>query len=185
MALQPQRPAFLIIGEILRPHGIRGELKMRVMTSYPERIAKLERIFLSEDEAGTKAQPHALQSARLSHNYALLKLAGVDDRSAADHLRALYVLVELDAAVPLEAGEYYLYELIGVNVITVEGETLGILTEILETGANDVYIIESAVYGQVLIPAIDEVIIETDIAHRTLTVKLPEGLLPAKRADEQ
>ena len=175
-----QTPDYLVLGKILRPQGLRGELRMHVRTDYPERLADLERVYLSKDEAGTHVTAYALEHVRLHQGYALLTLEGIGDRDQAEPLRQLFVLVDMENAVPLEEGEFYLYELIGVEVITVEGEHLGKLIDVLETGANDVYVVKSDAYGDVLIPAIDGVIIETDIEARRLTVQLPEGLLPPR-----
>ncbi|MCA9904907.1 MAG: 16S rRNA processing protein RimM [Anaerolineae bacterium] len=175
-----QTPEYLVLGKILRPHGVRGEIRMHVLTDYPERLADLEYVYLSEDEAGTSVTTYTLEHVRLHQSYALLTLEGIGDRDQAEPLRQLYVLVDMDNAVPLEEGEFYLYELIGVEVSTIDGEVLGALVDVIETGANDVYVVKSAAYGEVLIPAIDGVIVETDIAARKMTVQLPEGLLPAR-----
>jgi 16S rRNA processing protein RimM len=95
----------------------------------------------------------------------------------------LYLLVDLPNAVPLEEGEFYLYQLIGVQVETVEGETIGTLVEVLETRANDVYIVDSPRYGEVLIPVTPETIVRTDVEAGKVIVSLPEGLLPSKQQD--
>ncbi|MBE2266947.1 MAG: 16S rRNA processing protein RimM, partial [Anaerolinea sp.] len=102
-----------------------------------------------------------------------------------DRLRNLLVMVALENAVPLEEGEFYLYELIGLNVQTESGEALGTLTEVLETGANDVYVVNSPRYGEVLIPVLPETILETNIAAKRMTVRLPDGLLPEQGASSK
>ena len=78
----------------------------------------------------------------------------------------------------MEEGEFYLYQLIGLTVRTVEGTALGTITDILETGANDVYIVDSDIYGELLIPVTEETILETSIEQGTVVVSLPDGLLP-------
>jgi 16S rRNA processing protein RimM len=164
----------------MRPHGIKGELRVRMMTDYPERIAKLETIYLS-DKAEPKAKaakPYKVQGMRMNGDFGLLKLHEIPDRTAAEKYRGLFVLVDMEHAVPLEAGEFYLYQLIGLKVQTEDGETLGKLTEVLETGANDVYVVESERYKEILIPVTAETIIKTDVNAGILIVKLPEGLLP-------
>jgi 16S rRNA processing protein RimM len=175
----PPQPEYLLLGEILRPHGVMGEVKMRVLTAYPERISKLESVYLGSGTDGADARIYVVERSRMNQGYVLLKLQDIDDRNAADTLRQLYVMVSLDEAIPLEEGEFYLYQLIGLTVKTTDDETLGTLTEVLETGANDVYIVDSPQYGEVLIPATPETIIKTDIDGRTVIVKLPEGLLPS------
>lgn len=178
MPTPPPKPRYLLLGEILRPHGIRGELRMRVMTDYPERIRELGSIFLSADEDGAKAKAYTVQALRMHQGYALLTIKGVDDRDAADRLRGLFALVAIDEAVPLEEGEFYLYQIIGLDVVTEDGERLGTLNDVMETGANDVYIVASERYGSVLIPVIEGVVLKTDLEASTITVRLPEGLLP-------
>jgi 16S rRNA processing protein RimM len=178
-ASTPPEPEYLLLGEILRPHGILGEVKMRVLTAYPERLSELKTVYLSNDPDGTDAHEHPVEKVRMNQGYALIKMKGIHDRSEADTLRELYVMVKLEDAIPLEDGEFYLYQLIGLTVKTVEGETLGTLTEVLETGANDVYIVDSPQYGEVLIPVTPETIIETDVDSRIVIVKLPDGLLPS------
>ncbi len=171
-------PQYLILGEVLRPHALRGELRIRILTDYPERIIAGKTIYLAEKIDG-KATAYQVEYLRANKEYGLLKLRGIENRDQADLLRELLVLTDIDDAVPLEDGEFYLYEMIGLDVQTEDGEMLGKLVEVLETGANDVYIIDSPRYGEVLIPAIDQTILKTDIDAGVMTVRLPEGLLPS------
>jgi 16S rRNA processing protein RimM len=173
------RPPFLLIGEVLRPHGIRGELRMRLLTAYPERVARLETVYLAESIDAPQRTPYRVQGMRMNAPYGLLKLHGIDDRTIAERLRGLMVMVDIEHAVPLEEGEFYLYQLIGLHVVLSDGTPLGTLSDVLEAaGANDVYVVDSPVYGEVLIPVIPQTILSTDMEARVLTVQLPEGLLP-------
>lgn len=176
---QPLQPDYLLIGEILRPHGVIGELRTRVLTRHPEHLKKLKSVYLAESPEPQKVTEYKVEKVRLHQEYVLFKFEGINDRDAADKLRQLFVMVATENAVPLDEGEVYLYQLIGLNVQTEDGQLLGQLTEVLETGANDVYIVESPQYGEVLIPATDETILETDIESGLMTVKLPDGLLPS------
>ncbi|MFW5748718.1 MAG: ribosome maturation factor RimM [Chloroflexota bacterium] len=171
-------PRYLLLGEILRPHGVRGEVRMRVLTDYPERIAELDHVYLGRGPDDTKAESVRVADMRMHKGYGLVRFKGVTNRNDAELLRGLYVMVRTEDAVPLDEDEVYLYQLIGMTVRTEDGAELGTLVEVLETGANDVYIVQSKRYGEVLIPAIDETIIETDTDSNTMTVSLPEGLLP-------
>ncbi len=174
-----ETPHFLLLGEILRPHGVRGELRVRLLTDYPERINDMERLYLGKDALSEDAEEYSVEYLRPHQDgYGLLKLAGIDDRNAADLLRQLFVMVALEDAVPLEEGEFYLYQLIGLAVQTQEGQSLGVIREVLETGANDVYIVDSPTHGEILIPVTDETILKTDIQAGLVVVNLPEGLLP-------
>lgn len=172
-------PRFLLLGEVLRPHGLRGELRVRLLTDYPERIEGLEQIHLATDVHGRQVRACQVQHMRMHQRYGLLKLAGVDDRNAAEMLRELKVLVAIEDAVPLEEEEFYLFQLIGLQVLTLDGCDLGKVRDIIETGANDVYIVDSPDHGEILIPATADTLLETNISGGFLRVQLPEGLLPA------
>ncbi len=174
----PAGPRYLLLGEILRPHGIRGELRMRVLTDFPERIPTLAAVYIGVGPASPDVKPYQVEHMRMHQAYGLLKLQGVEDRSQAELLRDLLVMVPLENAVPLEPGEFYLYQLIGLAVETVDGEALGTLRDVIETGANDVYVVASPAHGEVLLPATDEVIVRVDIAAGVMVVNLIEGLLP-------
>jgi 16S rRNA processing protein RimM len=172
-------PKYLLLGEILRPHGIRGELRVRILTDYPERINNLEQVYVGKSPNTTTATAYFVQHMRMHQDYGLLKLKSIDDRDAADKLRQLFVMIDLDNAIPLDEGEHYLFELVGLKIQTEDGEYFGELTEVLETGANDVYIIASPKYGEVLLPVIEDVVLNTDVDAGVITVKIPDGLLPS------
>ena len=171
-------PKYLLIGEVLRPHGIIGEVKTKILTHYPERLSRLKTVYLTPSVDSNKITEYSLERVRMHQGYALLKFKGIDDRDQADLLRQLVVMIAVGDAVPLDEGEHYLYQLVGLTVQIEGGETLGTLTEVLETGANDVYIVDSPKYGEVLIPATSETILSTDIATKLMIVRLPNGLLP-------
>lgn len=172
-------PKYLLIGAILRPHGVIGEVRMKVITHYPERLPELKTVYLAPAPDSTKITEHQLERVRMHQEYALLKFKGIDDRNQADMLRQLVVMVAIGDAIPLEEGEHYLYQLIGLTVQTEAGEILGTLTDVLETGANDVYIVDSPQYGEVLIPATAETIKSTNVESGIMVVLLPDGLLPS------
>jgi 16S rRNA processing protein RimM len=174
-------PKYLLIGEILRPHGIRGELRMRILTDYPERVKDLPSVFLGTSPQDQKPKKHHVKSARLHQDYLLITLKEVPDRDKAEMMRGLFVMVDIREAVPLEDDEIYLFQLIGMRVETENGEFLGTVTDVLETGANDVYIIDSPAYGEVLLPVIDGTITKTDTETNTMTVVIPEGLIENKK----
>jgi 16S rRNA processing protein RimM len=176
-----KRPEYLVIGEVLRPHAVQGELRIRILTDYPERIAELETIYLGADVESAAIKPYSVVGMRMHQNYGLLSLHGIDNRDKADRLRGLFIMVDIDHAVPLNEGEFYLYELLGLEVRTEAGETLGTISEVIETGANDVYVVDSPRFGEVLIPVTGETVLETNIAAGIVTVRLPEGLLPPQK----
>jgi len=173
-----KHPEYLILGEILRPHGVRGEVRMRIITDYPERLHDLKTLYIGKSTDTQQKETIHLKSVRFHKEYALLTIEGYNDRNQADALRGKVVMVGIDDAVPLEDGEYYLFELIGLRVI-VDGEEIGTIQEVLQTGANDVYIVDGPQYGELLIPAHEETIDELDFEAGTVTMTLPEGLLPS------
>jgi len=156
---------------VLRPHGIRGELRVEILTDYPERIALHRVLYL-----GPESRPYPVEGVRFHRGAALIKLAGCDDRTAAEALRGQWVQVPIEAAVPLEEGEYYHFQVVGVEVITAEGESLGRIVEVIDTGANDVYVVHGP-RGEVLIPAIEDVVRELDLEARRMIVEILPGLL--------
>lgn len=173
-----EQPKYLLIGEILRPHGVRGELRLRVLTDYPERISKLKSVFIGKDPYAPNLRSFDVQAVRFHQGYALLTVKQIADRTQAEDYRGLFVMVDIEHAVPLEDDEIYVYELIGMTVETDTGETLGEIIEVLETGANDVYIVDSVKYGEILIPVTDDTLIKTDTDTNRVIMKLPNGLLP-------
>jgi 16S rRNA processing protein RimM len=174
------QPRYLLVGEVLRPHGILGELRVRVLTAYPERLVRLKTIYIGRDIDAPDVKPYRLTKGRLHQEYALLKLEGINDRTQAEAFRQMFIMVAIEDAVPLDEGEIYLYQLIGLTVITDTGEKLGSITEVLETGANDVYIVDSPQYGEILIPITPETHLKTDTQAGVVIVKLPDGLLPQR-----
>ncbi len=160
-----------MIGEVLRPQGVRGEVRVRVLTDFPERFQALESVYL-----GQALTPVLVESTRLHQGYVLLKLAGYDDRTSVELLRHALVQIPIEEAMPLEEGEYYLYQVVGLATWTKQGEYLGRVREVLSTGANDVYVIRGP-KGEILLPAIDEVVRDVDLEAGRLTVELMEGLV--------
>ena len=162
---------YLAIGRVSAPRGVRGELRVDVETEDPERFRILKRVYLGEEYA-----PYRVLSGRVHRGQALLLLEGVTDRNTAEGWRGAYVYVAIDDALPLREGEYYYHQIIGLEALTEEGEALGRVTEVLVTGANDVYVIQGP-RGEVLFPALEGVVLRIDLANGRMTVRIPEGLL--------
>ncbi len=164
-------PRFLAVGRVVRPHGLRGELLMQVLTDFPDRLQSVDTVFLGETH-----RPHKVESARRHGQDMLLNLAEIDGREAAEAVRGQWVSIQLADAADLPPGRYYYYQIEGLNVFTEEGEALGRVVEILETGANDVYVVRSD-EREILLPAIDTVIREIDLEGGRMVVHLLEGLV--------
>jgi len=171
-ARQPEL-RYLAIGRVVRAHGLHGEVSVTILTEFPERFETTEWVYLGNE---FEATPYRLERYRWHKKNLLLTLSGVANRTQAEQLRGQFVQVPLEEAVPLPEGTYYLYQLIGLQVITVDGQSLGSVHDILETGANDVYVVEGD-ERQILLPAIDDVIQSVDIEAGQIVVQVIDGLI--------
>jgi 16S rRNA processing protein RimM len=165
-----------VVGQVLRPHGVRGEVRVKILTGYPERLEQHACFYLARPASPEAVRRYPVEQLRLHQDVLLLKLGGCDDRNTADALRGMLVQIPAAEAVPLEEGEYYLFQLVGMQVETEDGEHLGRVTQVLETGANDVYIVQGS-RGEMLLPAIEDVMVELDLESRRMVVRLTPGLL--------
>lgn len=169
-------PRYLAVGQVLCPHGVRGEVRVRILTDYPERLERHAYFYLAYPTSPEEAQRYAVERVRIRGGVLLLKLGGCNDRNSAEMLRGMLVQIPTADAVPLEEGEYYYFQLIGVQVETDAGEPLGEVVEVLGTGANDVYVVQGP-RGEVLLPAISSVVLALDLDARRMVVRLLPGLL--------
>jgi len=166
-----ETPRHLIIGRVLKPFGVRGELKVEILTDFPERFASLRTVYLGDD-----AKSFSVEQARLHSDAALIKLAGIDTPEDAATLREQWVRVAVEDAVALPAGRVYLYQLIGLRVKTTAGQSLGEITEVLDTRANGVYIVHDGT-REILLPAIPDVVKEINLERGEMIVALIDGLV--------
>jgi len=163
---------YLVVGEVLKPWGFRGEVKIKILTDYPNRLVKHKTLYL-----GPQARAFQVERARLHSGYALLKFIGYDTDTSVAKLRGEIVQIPVEEAAKLKRGQYYHHEIIGLNVVTQAGAPLGVVAEILETGANDVYLVRTAQDKEILIPAIKSVIKKINLDTKTMTVELLPGLV--------
>jgi len=158
-------PVYLAIGLLRRPHGVRGEIMLEI---------KPGEIFF----VGKEYQPLKVATKRKHNKGLLLSFEGINDRDAIGHLRNHSVYVDLNDWPPLPEGSYYDFELIGLEVIEKDTkEVLGELKQIIKTGANDVYLVESESGREILLPAIPNVILDVELADRQMKVYLLPGLV--------
>ncbi len=170
-------PSHLIIGRVRASWGRRGEVRAEVLTDFPERFGQMTRILVGEEH-----RPYRLSSARLQQGEAILKLEGIDTPEQAGELRGEFLYVPVAEAMPLATDVYYHYQILGLEVYTTSGKFLGQVTDILETGANDVYVVRNANRREVLIPALAEVVQEVDLEHHRMLVTPPPGLVEEEEA---
>jgi 16S rRNA processing protein RimM len=169
-------PAFLEIAQIQTAFGVDGEVRAHILTDFPRRFARLKKVFLGEE-----CKPYSVEQAKVRGNDVFLKLGGVTTPEEAAKLRLKMVQVPIAEAMPLPKDAYYQYQVIGLNVVSVEGQVLGQVTEILPTGGNDVYIVRGE-QGELLLPAIADVIQQIDVAADRVVVTLLDGMEPTPLA---
>jgi 16S rRNA processing protein RimM len=166
-------PRFVAIGRIVQPHGVRGEVSVEVLTDFPERFDTIEVVYLG---SASEAEARRVKTSRWHQDRVLLSFEGCEDRTAAEELRGLLVQIPAEEVMPLPEGEYYAHDLIGLDVLTVEGEALGRVNDILFTGANEVYVVVGP-RGQILLPAITDVVERIDLSAGQIVVRLMDGLV--------
>lgn len=164
---------FFQVGVISSTHGIRGEVKVFPTTDDAGRFQDLKRVIL---DAGKEQIPLEIQNVKFFKQFVILKFKGIDNINDIERYKGRPLLVSREDAVELEEDEYYIADLIGMEVRTDEGE-VGTLKDVIETGANEVYVVEFETYGEVLIPAIHECILNVDIENMQMVVHLLEGLV--------
>jgi 16S rRNA processing protein RimM len=146
-------------------------MKVEILTDFPGRFSLLRKVYL-----GPKAVPFNLEGFRLHKGAALLKLEGCHDRTTVEKLRGQLVQIPLEEAMPLQEGEYYEHQIVGLAVWTTGGEYLGTVNEVIFTESNEVYVVRGE-GREILIPAVEGVVLEIDLAQGRLMVELMEGMI--------
>ena len=164
-------PVYLTVGYLRRPHGVRGEIVMDLHTDFPERLKRGRKMFVTEDHT-----PLTIQSVREHQNGVLIKFDGIDTPEEAGQYRNQWAYVNASEVPSLPEGQLYQYELFGFQVVDENEEPLGELVEIIETGANNVYVVRADSGKEILLPAIPSVILDLDAERRRMRVHLLEGL---------
>lgn len=165
---------YLRVGVIASVHGIHGEVKVYPTTDDVTRFSDLKSLFL---DTGTGCINLEIEHVKFFKQFAILKFKGFDKIEDIEKYRNKDLLVTRENAVKLEEDEYFICDLIGAKVITDLGEDLGILDDVLQTGANDVYVVKTIEGKEILLPYIDECVLNIDIEKSIITVHLMPGLL--------
>lgn len=165
---------YITIGEIGSPHGLRGEVRVISLTDFPERFKTTKHVFLS---VGNSLLEKAVESAVVQRNGIVLKLEGLDSPEQAKKFRGALLQVPRQELWPLPDGVYYQFEIVGLQVVTVEGSALGEVTEVLTTGGNDVYVIKGGLGQEYLVPALRSVVKKIDTGAGLMIIEPLPGLL--------
>ena len=164
----------LQVGVISSTHGVRGEVKVFPTTDDVKRFKKLKKVIL---DTGREHLPLEIESVKFFKQFAILKFKGIDNINDIEKYKGKSLLVDRENAVKLRKDEYFIADMIGLIVFTDDGDEFGKLKDVLETGANDVYIIDSLKHGEVLVPAIKQCILDVDIENGKMVIHLMEGLV--------
>ncbi len=161
------------VGVITSTHGIKGEVKVFPTTDDANRFKKLKKVIL---DTGKEKIDMEIAGVRFFKNMVILKFKGIDDINDVEKYRKAELYVTRENAVPLKKNEYYIADLIGMDVVSDEDEELGVIDDVLQTGANDVYVIKNAGCQDLLIPAIKDCVKDVDVEGGKMIVHLLEGL---------
>ena len=163
---------YLMVGVIANTHGVRGEVKVYPTTDDVNRFKKLKEVYMGDEKA-----PLHIQSVKFQKNMVILGFKEYTSLNEVEGLRNKELFVDRAHAVKLQKDEYFISDLIGMKVVTDEGADLGELTDVMTTGANDVYVVKTTDGKEVLLPAIKECVLNVDMNERVMSVHIMEGLL--------
>lgn len=172
----------MTIGKVLRVHGIRGDVRVRSLSDVPDRFETLAQVTV-EGPSGAR-RPLIVRAARPMARDYLVSFEGVDTPEAATQLVGSLLQIEEDRSAPLPDGQYYQHDLVGMEVRTEEGMSVGTLADIFPTGANAVFVVRGADGREHLIPATREVVRAVDVGGRLMTIRRVAGLLNEEPKDE-
>ena len=169
----PGGPEYLVVGKLRRPHGVNGEIVMEIVTDFPERLRPGTLVFVGETH-----QPQRISRLRPMDMALLVSFKEFDSPESVGQLRNQTVYVRTEDRPALAEGEYYHHQILGLRVVEEDGNFLGTLSDILVTGANDVYSVQPEGGGkEILLPAIADVVREINLEQGTMTVRLLPGLV--------
>lgn len=164
----------LRVGVISSTHGVRGEVKVYPTTDDPERFLDLDQVTL---DTGREQITLEIQNVKFFKNMVILKFKGYDNINDIEKYKGKDLLIHRDQAVELKEDEYFVTDLMGLKVVSEEGTVLGILKEVIPTGANDVYVVQPENGKELLLPAIKDCILNVDLEKGIMTIHLMDGLL--------
>lgn len=162
----------LEIGKIVNTHGLRGEVKIVPWTNTPDVFEDIEYVYVKSREE----KKFEISNVKYQKNNIIVKFKGLDDISEAEMLKNAVVVTDREQLGELEDGEFYITDLIGCEVVSEDGKVYGKLDDVINTGSNDIYIVKRSGMKDLLIPVIDEVVLDIDIEAKKITVRLMEGL---------
>lgn len=164
----------LEVGQIVNTFGIKGEVKVMPFTDDITRFDDLEKVYVKTKK---EEKLYKIQNVRYHKNMVLIKFENIETPEQAELLRNAFLEIDREDAIPLEEGTYYIADLIGMEVYSDDGNKLGIVEDIYNTGANDIYVVKNDLGKQILLPGIPDVIKDVDLSNKKITVHLIPGLI--------
>lgn len=164
----------LEVGQIVNTFGIKGEVKVTPFTDDINRFDNLKKVYVKTRK---EDKLYKVEGVRYHKNMVLLKLEGIENPEQAELLKNAYLEIDREDAIPLKEGQYFIVDLIGLDVYTDEGKLLGKVDDIYNTGANDIYVVKDELGKQILLPGIKDVIKEVDLDNEKIIVHLIPGLI--------
>lgn len=161
----------IVVGEVTRPQGVHGAVRVMPVTDFPERLLRLRRVAVVHEG---RIRTVGVERAEAAGRFVVMKLAGVDTPDAAAALRGATIEVAAADAVPLPPGQFYVFQIVGLRARTPGGEVLGEVVDVLRTGSNDVYVVRAPDGAETLLPAVEGVIEKIDLAAGEIVVRPPE-----------
>jgi len=168
------------IGRIVAPFGIHGEVKVLSLSDIPDRFSHLTVIYVRRDSTHIAYKIRTVRSYK--GDMVVLKLVGIDDVKTAEALRNLDIIIPVQALAELPPDSYYLHDIIGLQVVTLSGQAVGNVIDIISTGSNDVYVVKTQDEREVLIPAVKEIVKQVDLRHQMMYIDPIKGLLDDEEA---
>ena len=166
------------VGVIVKAHGLRGEVNVFPTTDDPYRFKKLKKVYVDTDREGRKELN--IQSVKIGSKFVIVKFKEYDDINEVERLRQKPLIIPRENAIPLEEGEYYLADLEGMRVVDEDGKELGIIKQVIQTGANDVYEMKRTDVDDsaetIMIPGIKECVKNIDVENKIMTIHVMDGL---------
>ena len=165
---------YLEIGQIVNTFGIKGQVKVVPFTNDIERFEELKNVYIVNRKMRKEVE---IENVKYHKNMVLLKFKGLEKIEDVEIYKNCYLEIDRKDGKPLEEGEYYIVDLIGLDVYTDDGKHLGKVDDIYNTGSNDIYVVKDELGKQILLPYIDEVIKEINLESKKITVHIIEGLM--------
>ena len=173
---------WILIGEIVATQGNKGEVRVLPHTDFPERFMKMDQVLLFRKTSSEPDLELRIEHVWMHKGFVILKLAGIDTMNQAQSLKGMQIKIDRKDVVPLPSGRHYIFDLIGLKVVTTQGKTIGVVTDVLQTsGANDIYVDKPELgitkQKEILIPVIYDVVVSVDLEQQQIVINLLDGLL--------